>query len=348
MNHLEKTHQQTQEWNEKCVTSILRDFSGILFERFLGNNWITTQAFFDTLTLIVGPLVSCMKPSKSIFRIAYPYIIWPSVHFSQDASLLMTLVIAYERFIAVCHPLNSNKGQRHRVIRYVSFVTIISLMGNVTKLFEYEPDDCDGIRFTGLYINQFYIVYNIIIYQLCMRVLVMVLLIYLYAKIYMDIKASHTTHSTCSFRGARPRSREIMRKSEGKQARMFAGVVVTSLICYIPHVLVTAVHIIKLTEDKVEPPLWFLIAVKVRDFFGILNAAVNIVIYTCLSKQFRGEIRGAFCRQLSVPPDTPNVNSIHLRDSTVIQTQRHISFRSSAIWFTSDWQKANKLLLWIF
>ena len=243
----------------------------------------------------------------------------------------MTLVIAYERFMAVCHPLKFNKGQKHRVIRYVSFVTIISIIVNVTKLFEYAPDDCDGIRFTELYINQFYIVYNIIIYQLCMRVLVMVLLIYLYAKIYLDIKASHAAHSTISFRGAIPRSRETTSKREGKQARMFAGVVITSLICYIPHVFVTAVHITKLTESEAEPPLWFLIAVKVRDFFVILNAAVNIVIYTCLSKQFREEVRRAFCRHTSVPPNTPNANSVFLRDRTVIPTQRQISFRSSAV-----------------
>ena len=43
-----------------------------------------------------------------------------------------------------------------------------------------------------------------------------------------------------------------------------------------------------------EPPLWLLITVKVRDFCLILNSAVNIVIYTSLSEEFRNELRSAF------------------------------------------------------
>ena len=78
-----------------------------------------------------------------------------------------------------------------------------------------------------------------------------------------------------------------------------------------------------------EPPLWLLITVKVRDFCFILNSAVNIVIYTSLSEEFRGELRSAFNKffrgtfvftgRPRVPPTSSGVvgNTFFLTESAV-------------------------------
>ena len=78
-----------------------------------------------------------------------------------------------------------------------------------------------------------------------------------------------------------------------------------------------------------EPPLWLLITVKVRDFCFILNSAVNIVIYTSLSEEFRSELRSAFNKffrgtfvftgRPRVPPTSSGVvgNTIVLTESAV-------------------------------
>ena len=78
-----------------------------------------------------------------------------------------------------------------------------------------------------------------------------------------------------------------------------------------------------------EPPIWLLITVKVRDFCFILNSAINIVIYTSLSQEFRSELRSAFNKFLRgtyiftgrprVPPTSSGVveNTIFLTESAV-------------------------------
>ena len=40
-----------------------------------------------------------------VFMIAYPYILWPMRCFAITSSTFMTVVIAYERFMAVRYPL---------------------------------------------------------------------------------------------------------------------------------------------------------------------------------------------------------------------------------------------------
>ena len=83
-----------------------------------------------------------------------------------------------------------------------------------------------------------------------------------------------------------------MRKKEGNHARMFAGVVVVFMICQIPDVALKAMHIVQYFVD--DPPICLLIWVKVRDLCLLLNSAVNIIIYTSMSKEFRTELREAF------------------------------------------------------
>ena len=307
------------------------------------NKLLVALAFFDILTLTVSLVVSCMKTSKNIFRIAFPYIIWPLVHFAANASVLMTIVIAYERFIAVRHPLTYKKGRRYRVLRYVSFVIIIAFIFNVTKFFEYEPDDCNGIKFTNLYTNNVYLVYNIVIYRLLITTIVpSLVLIYLYSKIYYGIKESHQMQATCSQRSGSVVSafetNEAVKRKESKQAGIFAGVVITFLICNVPDVFVKIVHITKYIQPTTDTSLWFLIALKIRDFCIMFNSAINILIYTCISDQFRKEFKRAFQKSYrGIFPFTPILsnasaaptilcdNCISLRENDILQNQEQTS-----------------------
>ena len=114
------------------------------------------------------------------------------------------------------------------------------------------------MRFTQLYVNKVYLVYNIVVYRLLVTAVVpSLLLIYMYAKIYACITKSNGFRSQSSIRGhssirgqaavgdgvTRSEDNE-MRKSEGKHARMFAGVVAVFILCQIPDVIVKVVKIV--------------------------------------------------------------------------------------------------------
>ena len=294
------------------------------------NKLLVALAFFDIFTLIIFLAVSISKTSKKMFHVLFPYFIWPFGHIAVTGSMFMTVVIAYERFLAVHKPLNFKRGQRYRVVRYVTFVIITTVIINAAKFFEYEPDDCNGIRFTKLYENKIYSIFNIVVYKLMLTAFTMSALIYLYAQIYCDIKASHTTQARQSSvrGGARlntTSSRETVRKKESKQAGIFAGVVIAFLVCHIPDDFVTIVHVIKYIQGKTDPPLWFLIALKIRDIFVILKCSLNIVIHTCLSKQFREDFLNFITCKTHKPTISANANSVYSREMSTRRIHRQIS-----------------------
>ena len=250
------------------------------------NKLLVALAVFDSLTLASGLMYSTMKSDK----IMTSYFIWPFRHMVITGSIFMTVVIAYERYRAVLHPLDHKLGEHYRVLRYVTIVTVSAVILNVTKFFEHEPDYCNSIQSTELYMDKVHLIFNIVVHRLLITGLIpCLMLIYLYAKIYICIKASHSFRDEISHQVS-----NMARKKEGKQARMFAGVVATFIICNIPDVIVKIVKILHYFQGVREPPLWLLITVEFREFCLILNSALNIVIYTSLSEEFRSELWKAF------------------------------------------------------
>ena len=77
----------------------------ILMQRHMRNTFnklLVALAFFDTTLLVTSLAYSCVWASKKAFMIAFPYILWPMRCFAMTSSTFMTVVIATERFIAVC------------------------------------------------------------------------------------------------------------------------------------------------------------------------------------------------------------------------------------------------------
>ena len=155
------------------------------------NKLLVALAFFDTFTLIMFLSVTICKSLK-VFQVMFPYFIWPLINIAARGSVFMTVVIAYERYKAVCHPLSFNIGQRSRAVRYVSLVMVLDSILSLPKFFDFEPDDCNGIKFTEMYKNKVYSIYNIALFALLPPINISVL-IYLYVKNFHDIKESHLT-----------------------------------------------------------------------------------------------------------------------------------------------------------
>ena len=126
---------------------------------------LVALAFFDTFTLIMFLSVTICKSLK-VFHVMFPYFIWPLANIAARGSVFMTVVIAYERYKAVCQPLSFKIGQRYRAVRYVSLVMVLDSILSLPKFFDFEPDDCNGIKFTKMYKNKIYSIYNIALFAL--------------------------------------------------------------------------------------------------------------------------------------------------------------------------------------
>ena len=300
----------------------------ILMQRHMRNTFnklLVALAFFDTTLLVTSFAYSCVWwASKKAFMIAFPYILWPMRCFAMTSSTFMTVVIATERFIAVCHPLRYKNNRHHRVLKHVTTVTILAMVFTASKFWEYEPNNCSVIRVTKLYKNNVYIIYIYIYKFLVTGLIPGIVLVFLYVKIYRAIKASHVMQRRCTLHAsaaADNESNETMRRMENKQAGVYAGVVITFLICNIPDAFVKIVYIMKTVKSTADPPQWFLRAIIVRDFFFILNSSINCLIYTCFSNKFRNEIRMVLCRLTGNDITLASSIENYLPNSTPMQHQ---------------------------
>ena len=266
----------------------------ILMQRHMRNKFnrlLVALAFYDTVLLLTILAYSIVCVSKEACMIGYPYILWPMRCFTITSSTFMTVIIATERFMAVCKPLKYKPNKHHHILKYILVVTILAMIFTTPKFFEYEPDNCSVIRLTKLYRNDVYIIYNAIIYKLMVTGLIPgLILVFLYVKIYKAIKASHLMQRRCSAT-VDNQVNETMRRVENRRARIYAVVVITFLICNTPDSFLKIAYIMKFVKSTEEPSQWFSMAVIVRTFFLNLNSSINFLIYTCLSKKFRKEIR---------------------------------------------------------
>ena len=114
----------------------------------------------------------------------------------------------------------------------------------------------------------------------------------MYTKIYLKIRE----HRLKLAQHNNAIKTNIMR--EHKLAGIFVGVVISSLICTIPEVMVKIQSLLFALTSKRDYDKTLL---KVRDIFAILNSAINIIIYTCLSKAFREEFIKFFISLLRNP-----------------------------------------------
>ena len=74
--------------------------------------------------------------------ILFPYFLYPLLMMAMTGSILMTVAIGLERYVAVHHPINYSRATndanalKWRIMKYLVPVTVISVLFNVTKFFE--------------------------------------------------------------------------------------------------------------------------------------------------------------------------------------------------------------------
>ena len=267
---------------------------------------------------------------QDIFGKVFCYFLNPIWNFSQTASMFMTVAIAIERLRAISYPRKYSTNQRYRARKYVLSVTMIAVAFNLPKFNEYEPDSSgnnhwskgmglDMVTATAMRKNMGYTLYDSAIFKLSVALLIPIsILVCSYAKIFVKIRQNMRRMERYSNRN-NPED-ENTAKHEN-MARIFAGVVITSLICNIPEMIIHITILIHYPERIEVLPTWLENTMIVRNFFIAINSSVNIVIYSLMSKHFRQECKRAAQRiikkckcktKLSVPPTPGKGDTKHL------------------------------------
>ena len=109
------------------------------------NALITVLTVMDSILMIFlmadFTFARAFQMHSVVYTLLYPWFIYPLTNTLLSATILMTVVLALERYIAVCHPLfHRDLVHTHsiakRVVIYTIPVIIFALLINVPKFFE--------------------------------------------------------------------------------------------------------------------------------------------------------------------------------------------------------------------
>eukprot|EP00095_Tigriopus_kingsejongensis_P000415 maker-scaffold19_size710362-snap-gene-6.13 protein:Tk00415 transcript:maker-scaffold19_size710362-snap-gene-6.13-mRNA-1 annotation:"AGAP001862-PA" len=205
-------------WMEGVIQTTIA-ISGVFFNIFSSlilaskdmrnsfNLLLIALACFDCCYLLGSILESFRKSfhlATSTHTLLFPYVLFPGQMISMTASVLMTVAIAMERYVAVHYPLDYNQSMNdehatlRRVLKYVVPVSLFSVLCNIPKFFEaqiqWENDPITNVtqpmlRVSDLRMNEAYITYyNHYFRLLFLGIIPFGLLVFFNTKIYQDIQ----------------------------------------------------------------------------------------------------------------------------------------------------------------
>ena len=114
------------------------------------NNLLISLFCFDSVYLLLQVIsgiqsqLEGMGGNYDIITILVPNLLFPMSSVTLTASILMTVGIAHERYIAIKKPIQhrqsmrSSSVRRNRLFKYIAFVIICAFAINVTKFMETE------------------------------------------------------------------------------------------------------------------------------------------------------------------------------------------------------------------
>ena len=262
-------------------------------------------ALSDTVMLITCLAASILQSSKDVLGKMYPFLLWPMRNIAMTTSAFITVSIALERHNAINDPLKYKSNKRHEPLKYVSSAMMASVLLNIHLFFELVNAPCNdglpGLYFgsvntSPLFEDEKFTIYNTIIIKLLITGLIpILLLIVLYGKIYFKMKVHRTnqTHEQGRYNATCDQWSSKKMNEESKLAAIFAGVVISSLICIIPDLMVK-IQTLALGYGLNNDWDFKRMTQEIRDVFAVLNSSVNIIIYNCLGEEFRKFYRDLF------------------------------------------------------
>jgi len=175
------------------------------------NLLLVTLACFDSTYLFGSILESFRKQfalGSDIHIILFPYLLYPFTQIAITGSIFMTVAIALERFIAVHYPINYSQAMHEanaltkRIFKYVFSVLFLSFLFTITRFFEAKVSYIDEfdeksnsteeiivLEPTEMRTNPIYTTYFNWSRLIVLGIIPFVLLVFLNASIYKDIKA---------------------------------------------------------------------------------------------------------------------------------------------------------------
>ena len=281
----------------------------------LFNNMIICLLAFDCWFLITAPFFF-FGLNHEFFQCKFcawlvPYWAVPFGHASFYATLMMTLAISHERYLAIRNPLNYNQSlisegsQRKRLLMYLIPTFILSVGLSVPRFlnFEIQTNTTTNeltVNLTRLGCDKDYLFYNeFLVTTIGFGVIPWLVLIFLS---FQTLKILRAHNKQMKRSGITDRNTDIQRsQEEDSMAKVMVGLVVIFLVCHFLRICINT--IIGITgrrsgrcEGKHEPGTLDShgIVVQLSVFMVMVNSAIGTITYCVINAEFRNHLKDMF------------------------------------------------------
>ena len=266
--------------------------------------YLKALAVFDIIVLVSMvlcfslPIYSQVTRQMTWYVDIYPYInpyAYPTALIAQTCSIYITVAFTVERYIAVCHPMETSKlGTISRARKSVFIIIICCVVYNIPRMLEFkekiyfDPKTNRTMSYTLRDNPAFRHVYFIYMYICVMFVIPSCILAILNSLLIRAVKLSQTTQGLiCST------SKGTVRR-ENNLTIMLISVIFVFLICQMPSI---ADNICFATLETIQLRTFpFVILTTMSTLMVITNSAANFYLYCLFGKKFRRVFCQLFCR----------------------------------------------------
>jgi len=251
----------------------------------------------DDIVFIICAIFTCIVRTHSLLEGDLWYIFEPIFLFliplgscALVTSMYLTVSISVERYIGICYPLQSRVFGHRRLIFYLMPVLAFSLLFNLPKFLEINPNLGVDFEFSNnVMYNKIYKQY---IELLVTVVIPWTVLLYLNTRIYFAVTDKTFREQNVSIRQRKERSLGLI----------LISIVLVFLICHALKVYLAfyKIHILNKTvfcsEKGMIPqhPLWLHFLNSFNHLMLVISSSANFIIYCFLGKRFRTSLQESF------------------------------------------------------
>lgn len=230
------------------------------------------------------------------------------MHVFLMASIWLTVMLAVERYIAICQPFLAAKVCSVKNARlFIAAIYLFAFLVRLPAFWEhqvvshYDPITNDSLTFikvTEFATNENYLRVNPWVVDGClMSIIPFKLLLILNVRLIWEVRKSTRYLQATMVVSAPGRSAGTIKKEELQITIMLISIIIVFFICQAPYVVYTAIISINKYELSSGSSTGFILFQKLTIVVLAFKSAVNFIIYCWFSEKFWATLKKIFCQQ---------------------------------------------------